>query len=372
MRYGMFMMPAHPPERTPYDGIQQDLVEIDWLDELGYSEVWIGEHLTHPWEPYPAGDLIISQAIARTKQIKLCSGGYIPTFHHPAALALRIAQLDHMAQGRYMCGIAAGTQPPDWALTGIDGAKGEHRDAAYEAIDILVKMWTDHVGKTWDFDGKFWSVRNIGQVGPFTPHVETFQKPYPPLAIAGMSPGSDSLKWAGIRGYIPLSVFFNAGVLKSHWAVYSEAAASSGHIADRTAWRVNREIFVAETDREAGDYVRGSFQARMWKAAILPPLAERGWLQHLKHDPSAPDADVDIDYLIENLWIVGSPDTVTAKIRALYDEVGGFGVLLGTKYDWGTLDEPFKHAEIYRRNLELLATEVMPRFDEVTAATATA
>jgi alkanesulfonate monooxygenase SsuD/methylene tetrahydromethanopterin reductase-like flavin-dependent oxidoreductase (luciferase family) len=75
MKYGMFMMPNHPPERSLYDGIQQDLREIDWLDEFGYSEVWIGEHLTAPWEPFPAGDLIIAQALARTENIKICSGG---------------------------------------------------------------------------------------------------------------------------------------------------------------------------------------------------------------------------------------------------------------------------------------------------------
>ncbi len=45
MQFGMFMQPSHPPEVSIYDGIQQDLQIIEWLDELGYSEVWIGEHL---------------------------------------------------------------------------------------------------------------------------------------------------------------------------------------------------------------------------------------------------------------------------------------------------------------------------------------
>ena len=39
------------------------------------------------------------QAIPRTERITLCAGAYVVPFYHPAALALRIAQLDHMAQG---------------------------------------------------------------------------------------------------------------------------------------------------------------------------------------------------------------------------------------------------------------------------------
>jgi alkanesulfonate monooxygenase SsuD/methylene tetrahydromethanopterin reductase-like flavin-dependent oxidoreductase (luciferase family) len=360
------MMPNHIPERTLYDGIQQDLQEIEWLDELGYSEVYIGEHLTAPWEPLPAGDLVIAQALARTKTIKICSGGYIPTFYHPAALALRIAQLDHMAQGRYICGIAAGTQPPDWALTGLDGASGEHREAAYEAIDILIKMWTEHVGKEWDFDGKFWKFRNTGEINGFYPHVKPFQNPHPPIAIAGLSPGSDSLKYAGTHGFIPLSVFFNANILNSHWKVYSEAAEAAGVTVDRGIWRVNREMFIAETDAEAKEYVRNSNEARVWNEKYLATFRRFGWFDYLKHDPAVSDDDVDVEYLMEHLWIVGSPETAAAKLNALYEEVGGFGTLLGTHFDWGTPEDPFANAQAYRRNLELLATEVVPAFELAT------
>jgi alkanesulfonate monooxygenase SsuD/methylene tetrahydromethanopterin reductase-like flavin-dependent oxidoreductase (luciferase family) len=363
MKYGQFMMPSHPPERAMYDAIQQDLKEIEWLDQLGYHEVWIGEHLTAPWEPLPAGDLLIAQALARTKRIKVCSGGYIPSFYHPAALALRVCQLDHMAQGRYICGIAAGSQPPDWALTGLDGFSGENRDAAYEAVEIMIKLWTEHVGKTWRFEGEHWTLENVGPVGAFRSHVEPFQKPHPPLAIAGLSPGSSSLAYAGEKGFIPLSVFFNAEVLKSHWTVYSEAAASAGLTPDRTQWRVNREIFVAESDKEAREYVLNSNQVRVWQENHFPLLREYDWIGNLKHDPSVADADVDIDYLMEHLWIVGSPDTVAERINQLSEEVGGFGYLLGTHFDWGTDADPFAYEDEFRLNLELFAREVVPQIE---------
>ena len=104
MKYGMFMMPSHPPERELYTAHQWDLDCLQMADELGFSEAWIGEHFTSPWEPIPAPDLMIAQALMRTKNIKLCTGVHLLPYHHPAELACRVAYLDHMAQGRFMFG----------------------------------------------------------------------------------------------------------------------------------------------------------------------------------------------------------------------------------------------------------------------------
>ena len=51
MDYGLFMMPSHPPERGIFEAHQWDLDCLVQADELGYSEAWIGEHFTSPWEP---------------------------------------------------------------------------------------------------------------------------------------------------------------------------------------------------------------------------------------------------------------------------------------------------------------------------------
>ena len=99
MELGYFSMPSHPPERGLKAGHDWDLQTLRWLDELGYSEAWIGEHHTAPWEPHPAPDLLIAQALLQTKRIKIGPGGFLLPYHHPAELANRVAMLDHLSEG---------------------------------------------------------------------------------------------------------------------------------------------------------------------------------------------------------------------------------------------------------------------------------
>ena len=71
-----------------------------------------------------------------------------------------------------------------------------------------------------------------------------------------------------------------------------------------------------------------------------------------------PDEDVTLEYLAENVWIVGSVEDVTEKIRALYDETGGFGHLLAIGHEWKPKDK-------WMRSMELLANEVIPALDDL-------
>src|SRR5687768_18589783 len=155
MKFGLFMMPSHPPERGLYESHQWDLDYLSLVDELGFEEAWIGEHFTSPWEPIPAPDIMIAQALMRTKRIKLGTGAHLLPFHHPAELAHRVAYLDHLAQGRLMLGVGAGGIPSDWTVFDVDGMNGVNRKMMWEALDIMLKFWTDP--EPFTHKGDFWT-----------------------------------------------------------------------------------------------------------------------------------------------------------------------------------------------------------------------
>ena len=78
-------------------------------------------------------------------------------------------------------------------------------------------------------------------------------------------------------------------------------------------------------------------------------------------DPEMPDDAVDVDYMMENLWIIGDPEECARKIRNLYEEVGGFGTFLAISQD---PDEASQSA----RSLQPLKEEVGPRIKDLTGA----
>ena len=98
MKVGYFTMPLHPPGSNITETLESDLQQIILLDQLGYSEAWIGEHFTAQWENIPAPDLFIAKALALTKNIRLGTGVTCMPNHNPFMIAHRIAQLDHMAK----------------------------------------------------------------------------------------------------------------------------------------------------------------------------------------------------------------------------------------------------------------------------------
>ena len=156
MKLGAFMMPSHPPERGIFEGYQWDLSQLELFDRLGFDEAWIGEHFTAPWEPNPAPDLLIAQALLRTKRIKLAPGAHLLPYHHPVELAHRVALLDHISEGRTMLGIGISALPSDLALFNVDAATGQNRRMTLESLDIMLRLWTEGPIK---YDGEFWSVR---------------------------------------------------------------------------------------------------------------------------------------------------------------------------------------------------------------------
>ncbi len=354
MQHGLFTMPSHPPERGLYDGHRWDLQNLRWADEFGFSEAWIGEHHTAPWEPHPSPDLLIAQALMETSRIRLAPGGFLLPYHHPAELANRVAMLDHMAQGRLNFGIAASGLPSDWAMFNVDGNSGVNRDMTREALDIILRLWTEE--EPFDYPGKFWHVTRTGDMyETLRPHIRPFQKPHPPIGVAGFSKGSETLKVAGERGFLPLSLNLNAGYVASHWEAVEEGARRTGRRANRGDWRLVREIFVADTDAEAWRLSVDAQMGRMMREYFLKLLKSVGFIDFLKHDPEVADSDVTPAYCARHNWLIGSPATVAEKLEAMYHQVGGFGTVLLFSFDYS------ETPEAWRNSMRLLAEEVMPK-----------
>ena len=359
MEVGYFAMPLHPPGADPTRTLEDDLEQIVLLDELGYKEAWIGEHFTTVWENIPAPDLFIAMALAKTRNIVLGTGVSCMPNHNPFMLAQRIAQLDHQARGRFQWGVGSGGFPGDFEVFGFDPATGEHRGMTRDAIDLVLQLWDDP--KPGLYEHPYWRFtipEPVDEIG-LRLHLRPYQKPHPPIGVAGVSPKSDTLVLAGERGWIPLSInLVPTDTLRTHWEAVKEGAAKTGRTPEKAAWRIAREVYVAESSAEARRDALDGVLSRDFQEYFKPLLSSMNMLGLMKTDSGMADSEVTPEYLVDNIWVVGSPDEVAAKLRRLHHDVGGFGVLLAMAHEWQPEDR-------WQRSMTLLAGDVMSQLSDL-------
>ena len=343
MRFGAFIAPFHPVDENPRLALRRDMELVEWLDQLGYDEAWVGEHHSAGYEIIASPEGFIAAAAERTRTIRLGTGVSSLPYHHPLILADRIMQLDHQTNGRVMFGVGPGALPSDAFMMGIDPLA--QRDMMDEAIGVLVPLLRGEVvtHKTSWFELQEARL----QLRPYTrPHVE--------IAVASqVSPAG--ARAAGKHGIGLLSIGattsggFNA--LAANWKICADKAEEHGQKVDRASWRLVGPMHVAESREQARADVRFGLQ---------------NWLRYFREVaalPLAPAGDVEgaIDALLESgLAVIGDPDDATAQLERLAAQSGGFGCFLFMAHNWAEWSAT-------RRSYELFARYVAPRFQDLSS-----
>ncbi|WP_342431575.1 LLM class flavin-dependent oxidoreductase [Neobacillus sp. FSL H8-0543] len=350
LKTGVFFMPEHQPDANPTEALMRDVDQIVLAEELGYDEAWVGEHHSGGREIVPSAEIMLAYVAAVTNKIKLGTGVVSLPYHHPFQVAERAAFLDHLTKGRLILGIGAGGLPGDMEL--FDIKPEDTRPMMGESLEMILKVFNSNGPVS--HKGKYWEMNDVEL------NVKPYQTPHPPMAIAGLAT-LNSFTIAAEKGLIPLSVMFSpVHILKQHGEVLDRVAKENGRPSPRPDWRITRVVYVAETTEQAWADIRKGAEETYYDYLFgigLRPLA--------KVDPDMPDEDVTLEYMAETgPWIIGDPDECVRKINKLREEIGDFGTLLITQYDWTT-------PEKWKKSLELFAKYVKPRIQKDSAINVT-
>lgn len=354
MKLSYFTMPLHPPGRDYAETLREDREAILLADELGFHEAFVGEHVTDRAETITSCLVFLASLAYQTRDIKLGSGTVNLPNNHPAAVAAQVAMVDTMLAGRFIFGISPGGLRSD---AEVFGNLDRDRKAMFnEAIEQVLAIWAGE--PPYDLEGEFWSVTtrrtmdpDIGQGAILGP----YQQPHPPIAVACMSPYSDSVAQAARRGWSIISANFLQPIwVASHWSKLVEGWDGAGRAHDRSSWRVAKSIFVAEDEATARAYAMdpdGPYG--YYYRSLMRKLIGNGRPDLFKANKDMPDSDVTHDFVMDSLVICGTPDTVTERILELREATGGFGTLVYAGHDWA--DET-----LARQSMRLMAEEVLP------------
>jgi len=366
MRLGLFMMPVHPPDRTFWSTLEEDTEKSLLADQLGFDEVWLGEHFSATTEPIPSAMMFFANLIARTRRVTFGTAVINIPNHHPAIVAAEAAQFDHMSKGRFMLGIGPGGLISDFELFKCPEVHARNR-MVVEAADMIQRIWTQDPPYT--LKGEFWDVEIKDAIVPelgvgFMP--KPYQKNGPPISISLASPSSSSARTAALKGWGMISAnIIPTWSIASHWEIYRKACAEAGIPARGAGWRVARNVLAASSDAEAHDRVLGEQGSnRYFYTYIREVLSRVGLLSILKPQPDMPDEQATVDAITRECVLYGSPKTLVDKLVAFRERVGPFETLLVTGLDWGGPNAAWE-----RESMRLIADEVMPKFRQHVMAT---
>jgi len=329
-RSGVFSAPFYPVEENTTLAIRRELELVEWLDRLDYDEAWIGEHHSGGFEIIASPELLIAAAAERTKKIRLGTGVVSLPYHNPLTVAARIAQLDHMTQGRVMFGVGPGALVTDAKMLGIDPdlLRGRLMESL-EAITRLLNGETVTMSTDW-----------FQLVGARL-NIEPYSKPYPEIAVASTFSPSGS-RAAGRFGLSMLCLgalqIEGVDALEVNWRLANELAAENGLSLDAADLRVTGPIHIAKTREAARENVR--FGLEKWLdyfVSIAPGMKAR--VQGL--DPIA---------AVETAYgaVIGTPDDAVVRIEALRGKVD-FGCFLHFAHHWADWEETKASYELYAR-----------------------
>jgi alkanesulfonate monooxygenase SsuD/methylene tetrahydromethanopterin reductase-like flavin-dependent oxidoreductase (luciferase family) len=359
MRLGMFMMPVHPPQRPMADTLEEDTAKSLYADELGFEELWMGEHYSATTEPFPSPFMFMAGLVPRTRNLRFGTAVINLPNHHPVIVAAEAAQFDHMSRGRFEFGIGPGGLVSDMEL--FDNFDHHVRTGRMmESIDMIERIWLQD--PPYEFKGEFYDIHVRKSIVPnlgigYMP--KPYQKPRPPISISVGSPNSGTARTAAEKGWgmitSNISPVYSAA---SHWKMYSETCAKLGREATGENWRIARNLLIAPSDAEAEARVYGDGASNHYYFGYMRAvLARAGILSILKPRPDMTDEEASERAITEECVIYGSPDTVLEKLVALRERIGPFGALLMTGIDWSGPNGAWE-----RESMRLLATDVMPRF----------
>jgi len=340
LRFGAFIAPFHPLDENPTLALERDIELVQWMDQLGYDEAWIGEHHSAGYELIASPELFIATVAERTRNIKLGTGVSSLPYHHPLMLADRINQLDHITRGRVMLGVGPGSLPSDAIMMGINPLK--QRDMMDQALDAIVPLLR---GETVNMKTDWFELNNARlQMTPWSrPSVE--------IAVASqVSPTGATA--AGRHGLSLLSIGatsaggFNA--LSTNWAICEDTAKDNGKTIDRSGWRLVGPVHIAETREKARENVRFGLDK---------------WLYYFREVAALPLAPTDgsdpVDALIASgMAVIGTPEDAIAQIERLQQQSGGFGCFMQLAHNWANWENT-------KRSYELMARYVAPKFQNL-------
>lgn len=326
------------------------LADAELIHRLGYNAAWVIEHHFSDYYPQPNPLMLLSHVAAKCPGLGLGTAVMVLPWYNPIRFAEDIAMLQTLSTGELHIGMGRGTAKSEYEAFGISMETARSRFAeSWKLTRLALK------GKPFTFNGEFAKIPDPILLRP------QLSKKQPNFYGAIGSPGSAEIMADLDLPPLCLSNFPDKVLAKiiANWDARARQLGRSTNVTKPLAIK----CYVGKTDKqareEALEYLPDFFrlQVKHYETDAHPWDNISGYEQFSRMFSTLKEMCDPANlgpFLDQNL--VGSPETIAARIRKLQDI--GFNYFVITNATYGV------PRSVRQSTIRLFANEVMPLLDE--------
>ena len=333
LRFGLFLSNSQPPERDPVAALGDQLRMVSLARDGGWDGVFTGQHYlldeVRKLQPAP----FLARLCAETGSMDIGLAVVLLALQNPVDVAETVASLDVLSAGKVIFGAALGYRDAEYDAFGI--ARGERIRRFEENLGIVTRLLE---GEAVTADLPWCRLDDARLVN------RPLQDPRPPVWIgANTDPAVQRAARLGDTWII--NPHARRSSVRAQMDAFEQVRASVGRPRRPAELPALKEVYCAETRKAA------------WEQC-LPYLGAKyrtylTWGQHTAM-PSDDSLERPVTELVDERFVVGSPQDCVDELSRWRDEVGVTYFILRT--EWSGM--PF---DLTMRSLDLLTSEVIPQ-----------
>ena len=333
MQFGLMLRAQFPAGDDMPTRFAELMEQTRLADALGYSSITKGMHYSAaPWQDFQQFPFLC-RAMAEAPHLRLNFGLVLLSLHKPLDIAEQIATADVMSGGKVIFGIALGYREVEFRAFGT--TQKERVKRFEENLEAVKRLWTedavDMVASHFTLQGASAGTKPL-------------QRPHPPVWIgANADPAIRRAARLGDCWYV--NPHSRMDTIARQVEVYRRALDECGKPFP-SEFPARREVFVARSRAEAirlcGPFLGAKYQAyHQWGQSQAMPEGDN-------------DLGADLDDLIRDRFLIGSPDEVADQMIAFNRATGINHLIMSTQW-------PGMPQSLALEELHMLAQEVFPR-----------
>jgi alkanesulfonate monooxygenase SsuD/methylene tetrahydromethanopterin reductase-like flavin-dependent oxidoreductase (luciferase family) len=336
MKYGIGVRTQYAADMDMRTGFEEQLEQARLAETLGYDSLMKNSHFAgSPLQEFHQIPFL-ARIMDEVPSLRLITGVVLLPMHKPLDIAEQLASVDVMSGGRLIFGVGLGYR--DVEFKGFGTNSKERVPRLIENLEAVKRLWTEDdvsmKGSHFELDHATLSIKPL-------------QKPTPPIWI-GANADAAIRRAAKLADAWFINPHQRMDTIERQVEIYKQALDEAGNpFPDDLP--IAREVFVANSKDEA---------IRIAK----PFLEEKYKIYHQwgqDKDMPAGDDDLSLDYdeLLEDRFMLGSPEEIAEQVIAHYKRLGINHIILN--FHWVGMP----HA-LTMESMTRFAEEVMPLVEQ--------